>query len=1357
MLSRTARVLSRQSLPRPARLFSTPTAQTRAPALATATAHASPDYPSFLAQPTSEPALQPRNLDLPTELSHFLQRPTAYTILPAPLPSDRSSPTNDLYYADTVTQDLLSVMDACLHNLYDVPRARDIFDRLRERHRSHILSTPIYNAFIEAYIALAHSQQGPVPVLIQYACDLYQVLESEAEQCKPNATTYALMLLLHHRFGPYSSNTIETHLTPDPRTLLACIVKRDIPVASVVSDRTLDSSEDAIKIIKHLSIAAVELKNEEIISELGQAEVLGTHKPDVLDDVPEVRPVTKQVEKEDEEGVMETVVPFNINNLRQHLAQVVTARRVLADDIIARQEHLEKSAYDVAAEQLQHQSEVLADLGLGDAAPRDSDLREWMWAWHKKLKDRLTAEIRNIRAAEAKSKRKPNDVQLSPYLSLLDANRLSLLTILEVMRLQGSGGVHDGMKTTRALLSIGKAVELEYKGQVCRANKIYVPAAPKLGNAGYFSSLGYSSLQQRRVAAAKVMSDGEAWTADWTQYVRSKVGGILVECLMDVAEVTRWGKDKHGMLVSEVQPAFYHTYEYIRGQKLGVIRFNPVVSERLARDKVNIAIHPRHLPMLIKPKPWLDYKTGGYLLSQSSAMRFKDSVEQQSYLKVASLKGNCELVFAGLDVLGSTPWQINRDVFNVVLEVWNAGYRVGKLPPAEYDQPEPVMPPEAETDIKAKSVYQQRMKAYLNAKANNHSDRCNVNYKIEIARTFLGDTIYFPHNLDFRGRAYPIPPHLSHIGDDLSRGLLKFADARPLGERGLRWLKIHLANLYGYDKASFDERVEWVHSRLEDIHDSAENPLAGKRWWLGADDPWQCLATCMELRDALKLEDPTAFESSLPIHQDGTCNGLQHYAALGGDDRGAQQVNLAATDRPSDVYTHVGTMVEAALEQDAKKGDQWAILLRGKIQRKIVKQTVMTTVYGVTFVGAREQIEKQLKDKKIVNEEDSWAAASYLATKVIQSIGDLFSGATSIQNWFAACARIIAKSIPKERLPEAMAESKQRIKKQRTKLFTVSDTRLKKEQMTSVVWTTLLGLPIVQPYRKIHRKQVATSLQTIFISDPNSPAEVNSMKQASAFPPNFIHSLDATHMILTALECRTQDLTFASVHDSYWTHASSIDKMSEIIRDTFIALHSSDVLKKLDAEFRERYKDYKVPLVSLKNSSILKGLHALGSRIVVTSEQAKKLDGLKELLVVSDTTETTDIDESEVENVEHLCDEFNAQVGEQAEEDGVAAEDQEDMKIKHSEMRKLMGKFVNLVDLIPPLPEKGSFRVEQIKKSQYFFSSVENCYRCKALLTYLLTTPLTDNHPPLPPRSPAPSKNNIRRFPPHMLTPSLGA
>ena len=87
--------------------------------------------------------------------------------------------------------------------------------------------------------------------------------------------------------------------------------------------------------------------------------------------------------------------------------------------------------------------------------------------------------------------------------------------------------------------------------------------------------------------------------------------------------------------------------------------------------------------------------------------------------------------------------------------------------------------------------------------------------------------------MDFRGRAYPIPPHLSHIGDDLSRGLLQFEEAKPLGVRGLRWLKIHLANLYGYDKANFDERVLWVEEHVSDIYDSAEKPLEVSLFFLG--------------------------------------------------------------------------------------------------------------------------------------------------------------------------------------------------------------------------------------------------------------------------------------------------------------------------------------------------------------------------------------------------------------------------------------------------------------------------------------------------------------------------------------------
>ena len=90
------------------------------------------------------------------------------------------------------------------------------------------------------------------------------------------------------------------------------------------------------------------------------------------------------------------------------------------------------------------------------------------------------------------------------------------------------------------------------------------------------------------------------------------------------------------------------------------------------------------------------------------------------------------------------------------------------------------------------------------------SERPAYDLRMSVAKEFLhAERIYFPHSIDFRGRAYPIPPHLNHQGPDLCRGLLEFAEKKPLGERGLFWLKITLANLKGEDKLVFEDRIKW--------------------------------------------------------------------------------------------------------------------------------------------------------------------------------------------------------------------------------------------------------------------------------------------------------------------------------------------------------------------------------------------------------------------------------------------------------------------------------------------------------------------------------------------------------------------
>ncbi|KAI9430871.1 DNA/RNA polymerase [Lactarius indigo] len=1304
---------SRQRLPRPARLYSTPTKRSSAPALETRI----PDsYPAFLpALPNlADHASNTQGDPAASDMHSFLRSRTPYTVIPPPLPCDRHSELNDLYYTDSHTRDLIAVMDACLHNCYDVHRAKGIFDDLRAKCAEQILHPRLYTAFVEAYLEMALKEPERKSLWVEDAWILLDSLFSGQEKVAVTTGAYALALITWLRYSSENSPTyIDGVTNHTPASLLKGIVDNQLSVVTVVSDRAIKSSEEAQKIIRALTGAAVQHNYPEIIRELGHAESMGSSLPDPYLDVPEVRPVTVDAPVLNEDGTpsgkTETEIPFNLDVLRKHLAHISLTRRVLSEDLAARQKLLEDSVYDVAVQRMRRQAELFKELGLGDSL----------------LQTRLKEDIALLVKEEAAPLTGPNRKQaqpLGPFLSLVKPEKLSLITILEVMHLQGSGGVADGMKTARGLVGVGKAIELEYKAQMCKKNNISMPSTARVAESGFFSRYSYNDLHARRVTARKYLEDAEEWTGDWTQGLRVRVGSFLVDRLMDVAKVIRTGLDKRtGETVEEEQPAFTHSYEYLRGYKLGIIKLNPVVAERMAKDSIRDTMHPRHLPMLVKPKPWLDYNEGGYIYNKSQVMRFKDSQEQQQYLKYASSRGNVELVYAGLDVLGSTPWQINRKIFDVVLEVWNAGYRLGKLPPAVYDEPEPEKTPE-ETDQKARVQ-------------NNHSERCSVNYKIEIARAFLGDTFYLPHNLDFRGRAYPLPPHLNHIGDDLSRGLLLFGEAKPLGERGLRWLKIHLSNLYGYDKATFDERVEFVQKNLEDIYDSAENPLNGRKWWQKADDPWQCLATCMELKAALDSPDPPAYECALPVHQDGTCNGLQHYAALGGDARGARQVNLDITNKPSDVYTYVANMVEKRMREDLEQNpeNQYAKMLVGKIARKVVKQTVMTTVYGVTFVGAREQIERQLKDRGDVPLEECYSAAAYLAkqvriscsfpqekvvfdvlSQVLQCIGDLFQGANDIMNWLTACARIISKSVPGNRVLEAMILDKVSSKKVKS-----TATRLRKEQMAAVVWTTPLGLPIVQPYRKVKRKQIMTSMQSVYISDPNAPAEVNSQKQASAFPPNFIHSLDATHMLLTALECRTQGLMFASVHDSYWTHPSSIDQMSTIIRDTFIALHSSDVLGRLLNEFRERYKGYKVPVAALGTSHSLKQLGILDTATDISSRHLKKtIEAVPEPPLATETTDAA------IQTTEE--DEEPAEITERLPTVSVLSKEQAVMLLKpgRGQARRnrgntlsattqggqaateesLEGKFVDLVDLLPPVPAKGEFDVNKIKSSLYFFS-----------------------------------------------------
>ena len=847
-----------------------------------------------------------------------------------------------------------------------------------------------------------------------------------------------------------------------------------------------------------------------------------------------------------------------------------------------RQRLIEADTVNAAIERWRDEDAQLRSIGVNSGLSTSS-VGAILWKWHEKLVPLLKDDLRMSQEVEKIEKRNKSEETLlliGPYIQSLSPEKLSAMTALMALKVSSTDPLDEkGVRIHNIVEGIGKAIQ----------NEGIVEAMRKTKDKKWRGLTNITDARLRQGYLSKLLHNSASRDWDkmnWDVSTVMKVGAFLLSRLMEVAWVDVSKKDpKTGLEVHEVRPVFHHAFQYIAGKRVGVIRLNSSIREHLTKTPVASAL-AKYLPMVCEPKPWTGYAEGGFLEYPEPVVRLRTGSSQpKQYAVTAAENGDMAHVFKGLDVLAKTPWSINRFVFNTMLEAWNSGQAIAKIPP---ENPSSDLPPEPASSGNPleRSKWLKQVREIENHISGLKSQRCFQNFQLEVARAYLNETFYFPHNCDFRGRAYPMTPFLNHMGADNVRGLLMFAQGKKLTADGLWWLKVHLANVYGYDKASFAERLNFTEAHLTEITDSVERPLSGQKWWLEAEDPWQCLAACKELKNALESPEPTEYVCKLAIHQDGTCNGLQHYAALGGDVVGAQQVNLEPGDRPSDIYTGVAELVKAEIREDAAQGNELAKALDGKVTRKVVKQTVMTNVYGVTFIGAKRQVRKQLDDLLTdfpnTREVNLILASLYIARKIFVALAKMFNGAHDIQYWLLDCARRISESLAPEQVAYivgAATDEEAATDEASRSLFKrkpVNKTSLKEmtDFKTSVIWTTPLKMPVVQPYRKKSAKRVDTSLQKITIMDRSVANPIDKVKQLQAFPPNFIHSLDATHMYLTALKCDEAGLTFAAIHDSFWTHAGDVHAMNGIIREAFIRMHSEDIISRLAAEFNARYNGY---------------------------------------------------------------------------------------------------------------------------------------------------------------------------------------
>jgi DNA-directed RNA polymerase len=557
-------------------------------------------------------------------------------------------------------------------------------------------------------------------------------------------------------------------------------------------------------------------------------------------------------------------------------------------------------------------------------------------------------------------------------------------------------------------------------------------------------------------------------------------------------------------------------------------------------------LNPEYLPMVVPPRDWTSPTDGGYLTPYSPQMpliKVRNSSKGKNYFEdLNSLTNSMDAVYTSINILQRTAWRINPFVLDVFKEVHRLGLPVATLPSVEDI---PAIPSPLDKSQKTNEL-SEKQKMQFKAWKRKEVARHDANFAMQSKRLMVGtiskiaceyaqyDAIYFPHNMDFRGRLYPAPMYLNPQGNKLAKGLLEFAEGKAIGSNDAAFeLAVHGANCFGHDKGTMDERIDWVEENTDRILQVAADPMADLWWAKEADSPWCFLAFAKEWEGFQR--DGCSHISHIPVAKDGSCSGLQHFSAALRDPVGAKATNLLPSEQPEDIYQRVidATNDKVKADLQGEKATLAQACLDYGLSRKAAKRSTMTRVYGSTLYSSRTFVEEYFKetDEKRKQEDQSYVsplhghefqASLYLANHIWESINETVIAAKEGMDWLQNCARLLAD----EGLPTS--------------------------------WTTLDGFPVLQYYPNTLRNRIKTKLgdKKVYVSLRKELATIDKKKQSNSISPNWVHANDACHLRMTVnLAAANGVSSFAMIHDSFASHAADIPMLSACLRETFIELY----------------------------------------------------------------------------------------------------------------------------------------------------------------------------------------------------------
>lgn len=711
------------------------------------------------------------------------------------------------------------------------------------------------------------------------------------------------------------------------------------------------------------------------------------------------------------------------------------------------------------------------------------------------------------------------------WLRAIPAETAAVIAIRECIR-QCTG--HKEATVQSLTSSIGRLYELETRiSEATAVNPLYMQRVNERIKRNNTRALRHLNLTYK-AAYNKIM--GKDYSSNLTNTEAINLGKFGLDACYQAGIVQQFRTNaKKGTLVYfELHP---DVYTFLHGYTEGDVR-----------SVMNVEAGS----MICPPDPWETMYDGGYLSVRRKAasplvVTRKLRRETRARLNDTFTAETAPLIFSTANYLQEVPFRMHAPTLEAIRKVWLTGGGVLGVP--HRSPPERPAFPLPEGWVK-KEASEEEMDTFLRWKrhaAEHYRELREWRGRVREIGGFLrasarneGD-LWFPVYMDTRGRWYyrgtPNPQ-----GSDLSKSVLHFAKKKPLGERGLFWLKVHIANSFGYDTERMHKRAEWTEQNWDTIQRALDAPEEHIDVW-GTDAPWCMFSAAWELREAFRSGSPEEYCTGVPVGMDATCSGIQHFAALLRDPVAAKAVNL--TDPKdggpkADIYRAVTEATYKSIQESVQAGEYkddpnteaiakfW---LKVGIPRDMGKKPIMTFLYGATLIGTaryvRDYVEDEMPEVR-VPKEHALKFYMFLAKKLFEGIAEAVPAATAAMEWLQEVVRA-------------------------------------RTERSGMCWHTPTGFPVQHDYQSFTDHRITLrSCGVVFTAVREYGGDVRSVPMRNAISPNFVHALDASHLTLTADAMREHGLDFIGVHDSFGTHACDVDTLQKITREKFVELYETE-------------------------------------------------------------------------------------------------------------------------------------------------------------------------------------------------------